>query len=76
MTTQKPSNAFPAIFHGGHDGMTLRQYYAGQALAGLAATEGDRSPDYAVWLADRLIEELAKPKADADAKANSQQVAS
>ena len=39
-------------------GMTTREWLAGMALSGLAATEGDKSPEYAVWLADKTLEAL------------------
>lgn len=47
---------------GGEAGMSLRDWFAGQALAGLAATEQDKAPDYAYWLADKMLEERANPK--------------
>lgn len=44
------------------DGMTLREYYAGQAIIGLAADPNmaacDRTVDLAVRLADALIAAL------------------
>lgn len=70
MDNSKP--AFPAL-HSLSDGvsysngMTLREYYAGQALVGLIASNddgaGDRLtevPKYAVDIADALIAELNK----------------
>lgn len=51
----------------GQRGITLRQYYAGKALQGLVAHQGDRvSQDHiahwAVIEADALIAELEKTK--------------
>lgn len=54
--------AFPAKYKLPSDGeyqspgMTLRDWFAGQALAGLAATEGDASTKYAYFLADAMLE--------------------
>jgi hypothetical protein len=64
--------AFPAIIHDEKEnvlraqpGMSLRSYFAGQALAGLLAcseTEGttEKFADSAVLFADALIERLKK----------------
>lgn len=40
-----------------YQGMWLRDWFAGQALAGLMANErgGDGSPKYAYWLADAML---------------------
>lgn len=65
--------AFPGgnVSHGqpatGHHGMTLRQYYAGQALVGLNAFSGPyygdnpkQAAEICLAQADALIEEEAK----------------
>lgn len=63
------STSYDAV-HGG--GMTLRQYYAGQALTGLLAQPGmtididgerlgEKRAGVCVAMADALIAELAKP---------------
>lgn len=59
----------------GNDGMSLREYYAGQALSGIMANperwkeiandyynSGKKNAAKAVSLADALIEELEKTK--------------
>ena len=59
--------AFPIASHGGtlHDGMTLREHYAGLALKGLLGNSGYHSvgfemiADEAVQAADALIAALA-----------------
>ena len=50
--------AFPAgnLTHGGHEGMTLRDWFAGQALAGMLIGE---------WLSDKGVATLAYEYADA-----------
>lgn len=58
---------FGEITREAQPGMTLRQYYAGKALQGLLAHQGDRvSQDHiahlAVIEADALIAELEKTK--------------
>lgn len=68
MADQKPTGGgvFPTIYSIAHssewdtyEGMTLRAYFAGQALAGaLAAGEADNALDYAIWCADQMIEKL------------------
>ena len=66
-----PKYAFPdpAPSEDGHPGMTLREWYAGMALAVLVAVPGSWPEDWkqnftktAVELADALIAELAKEK--------------
>lgn len=60
MTDQPPNP--PAFPHPsgaqGCDGMTLRDWFAGQALAGLMANPSlgdDRAPHYAFFLADAML---------------------
>lgn len=43
-----------------HFGMTLRDWFAGQALAGLVATEGDGAAKYAYFMADAMLAERSK----------------
>lgn len=54
--------------YGGHPGMTLRQHYAGLALQGLVASNGELgyriAAEQSVQHADALIAELEKEKAD------------
>lgn len=57
--------AFPGNRGGGFDGMTLREYYAGQALIGILAADSVAPPPtetarLAVEAADALLAELAK----------------
>jgi hypothetical protein len=60
------------------EGLTLREYVATHALAGVIAAcsgetswpEQDRAARYAVQYADALLAELAKPKAPAPAPAS------
>lgn len=61
MSARRNPSAFPVItdLTVRERGMTLRDYFAGQALAGLAATEGDSSPEYAYWLADEMLKARA-----------------
>lgn len=76
--TDKPNDggpAFPFSIHPEHgygpgesinQGMSLREYYAGQAMAGLLASDDVTTPDHdwiagqAVEQADALIAELNK----------------
>lgn len=44
----------------GYHGMTLRDWFAGQALAGMVARECDAAPVYAYFLADAMLAERAK----------------
>ncbi len=59
--------AFPYVSHGAWSdhqyaqaGMTLRDWFAGQALAGMANDYGDSAPGYAYKIADRMLEERAR----------------
>ena len=61
------SPAFPVVFPKDnpridHHGMTLRDWFAGRALAGLMATNhhGDAAPRYAFFLADEMLKERVK----------------
>jgi hypothetical protein len=48
------SDGMPCADHS--PGMTLRDYFAGQALAGLMAVgNGDEAPQYAYFLADAML---------------------
>ena len=69
--TDKPENppAFPLSnpYSGRHEGMTLRDYFAGQALAGLAgmgaASEDMEACDqawFAYEIADAMLKERSK----------------
>lgn len=64
--TDNPS-AFPVIYGDGagfSEGMTLRDYFAGQALAGLvgsaAVANGEDVADVAYQLADAMLQERKK----------------
>jgi hypothetical protein len=54
-------------------GMTLRDWFAGQALAGMAAQELDGSAQYAYFLADLMLEARAKQKGDIPAASGDSQ---
>lgn len=63
MPEDKPFNEYAFPFgdhvHGGHPGMDLRDYFAGQALAGLCSV---------VWMGRAKAEDIARMAyADADA---------
>lgn len=68
MPEDKPFNeyAFPCgdRVHGGHPGMDLRDYFAGQALAGIAMDGEMPSAEWAAsWsyaLADAMLKERSK----------------
>ena len=71
--SDKPSNppAFPRNYRSdGHNGMTLRDYFAGQALAGMLCNGYmpgvDRMPMAmaAYELADKMLAERAKQEAN------------
>lgn len=54
----------PSVYFADVSGMTLRDWFAGQALAGIAAPfcgyEGDRAAERAYELADAMLKERAK----------------
>jgi hypothetical protein len=58
----KDPPAFPGNYQTGQPGMTLRDYFAGQAMQALAADESQQPDDIATvayQLADAMLEERA-----------------
>lgn len=64
MSTQHANPlAFPVPSGGAlHDGMTLRDYFAGQALQGLSSKDGCPDPDYETRMAYRYADAMLKAR--------------
>jgi hypothetical protein len=56
-------HAFPFPSVSGHPGMTLRDYFAGQALAGLLANNSAYNPQHYTRLAYQHADEMMKARA-------------
>lgn len=58
--------AFPLTGVPGEHGMSLRDYFAGQALAGLLAhasgEDPNKAPEKAYWLADKMLAKRRKSR--------------
>jgi len=66
MTDTNNPPAFPREYvSGGHDGMTLRDYFAGQALVGLLAARHINPHDYPLKRAAEISAEKSYAFADA-----------
>ncbi|RYF78864.1 MAG: hypothetical protein EOO39_00145 [Cytophagaceae bacterium] len=63
---KKPVHADSPAFEGGAFGITIRQYFIGQAIVGLAPTGIDQTAkeiaSQAIELADELIRQLNQPE--------------
>ena len=67
MSTPDNTRAFPVGHDGGHQGMTLRDYFAAKAMAALVARDVDEPNDDASYyasqaytVADAMLAERAK----------------
>ena len=63
MTIKDGGQAFPAgnPTHGGHEGMTLRDWFAGQALAGLISVDG-LDAETASWQAYQYADAMLRAR--------------